>query len=164
MMRSECSRLRKRRPIWTAFRVALFAAALSLAGYIPYKYLTQLHAIEGLYAFLFPLSSILVVAGLTLSLRPDVAFRLPLVGRALIAAIATGWIATGVLCIPSLTRMALQSPVGGAFAMFHMVTQHVFLSLSVAMLVLVPSTMMTQFGVLPKGDVGRRTTPAEATS
>ena len=29
----------------TAFRIALFAAAASLAAYIPYKYATQLHEI-----------------------------------------------------------------------------------------------------------------------
>ena len=54
----------------TAFRIALFAAAASLAAYIPYKYATQLHAIQGLYAFLFPLSAILAAAGIALAVRP----------------------------------------------------------------------------------------------
>ena len=54
----------------TIFRVALFAAALSLAAYIPYKYATQLHAITGLYAFLFPLASVLAAAGMLLAMKP----------------------------------------------------------------------------------------------
>lgn len=161
-MRSECSRTQQRRPLWTGFRITLFAAALSLAGYIPYKYLTQLHAIEGLYAFLFPLSTILVIAGLALSVRPDLAFRLPLLGRAITAAIAVGWMATGVLCVPSLTATALHSPLAGGFAMFHMITQHIFLSVSVAMLVLVPSATMVWFGVAPEISVKPLTATAEA--
>ena len=40
------------------FRIALFAAAARLAACIPYKYATQLHAVDGLCAFLFPLSAL----------------------------------------------------------------------------------------------------------
>ena len=52
---------------WWIFRTALFASAASLAIYIGYKYATQLHTLEGFYAFLFPLSSVLAVAGMVLA-------------------------------------------------------------------------------------------------
>lgn len=131
---------------WVIFRVALLAAAVSLGFYIPYKYATQLHAVQGLYAFLFPLSSVLVVLGIALSVRPELAFRIPGPGRAAVAALAAGWIATGMLCVPSLTKQAMSIPVAGLFATFHMLAQHVFLSLSVAALVVVPAAVFAQFG------------------
>ena len=55
----------------SAFRIALFVAAASLALYIPYKYATELHAISGLYAYLFPLSGVLAVFGMILAVRPQ---------------------------------------------------------------------------------------------
>ena len=57
-------------PAAMLFRAALFAAAASLAAYIAYKFATQLHAIDGLYAFLFPLSSLLAAAGIILAVKP----------------------------------------------------------------------------------------------
>lgn len=148
---------RKNRAAWTTFRVLLMLAAASLAGYIPYKYATQLHAIDGIYAFLFPLSGVLAMAGMALAARPELAFRIPLVGRAAIGALAAGWMATGMLCVKSLTTQVLVSPGAGLFASFHMATQHIFLSLAVAAIVLAPSAVWAQFGVSPKVGPARET-------
>lgn len=132
---------------WIAFRLVLFLTAASLGFYIPYQYATGLHAIAGPYAFLFPLSSILVVAGLVLGWKPEVVFRIPFAARAALVLLAAGWIATGLLCIPSLTEMTLESPLGGLFATFHMVAQHVVLSASVGALALSPRATYAWFGV-----------------
>ena len=140
---------RKRSHAWLTFRIVMLAAAVSLGIYIPYKYATQLHAIDGLYAVLFPLSSVLTIAGIALGVRPGLAFRLPRPGRAAVGAVAAGWLATGVLCVPSLTETTLQTPVAGLFASFHMLVQHVVLSLGVAALVLAPRTTYARFGMAP---------------
>lgn len=120
------------------FKVALLAAAVSLLGYIPYKYLTHPHAIKGLYAFLFPLSSVVAVAAIAFALFPQRMLQLPLSVRAGIGSIATVWIITGLLCVPTLAAQTLTAPAAGLFATFHMIVQHVFLSLSVVALVLAP--------------------------
>ncbi len=54
-------------------RVILLLLAATLAFYIPFKYATQLHAATGIYAFLFPLSGLLAIAGITLSVKPQTA-------------------------------------------------------------------------------------------
>ncbi len=45
------------------FRAALLLSTLGLAAYSPYKYASQLHAISGRYAFLFPIFGLLALAG-----------------------------------------------------------------------------------------------------
>lgn len=136
---------RKTKLIWISFRFLLFAAAASLAAYIPFKYATQLHAIEGIYAFLFPLSSVVALAGLLLAFKPELGFNLPLWLRTATSAIAVGWIATGVICVPSLARTTLTAPFQGIFATFHMTAQHIFLSLSVTFMLLVPQAVYGWF-------------------
>ena len=126
---------------WRFFRFLVLAAAASLAVYIPFKYATQLHAIDGIYAFLFPLSSLVALAGLALAWKPALGLRIPLWLRAGTSVIAVGWIATGVLCIPSLTRTTMAAPLAGLFATFHMTAQHIFLSLSVTLLLLAPQAV-----------------------
>lgn len=136
-----------RRPGWMVYRIGMFLAAASLAVYIPYKYATQLHAISGLYALLFPLSGILAILGMVYAVRPGLALRTPVVLRAIVGGLAVGWIATGALCIPSLTEQVVQSPGAGLFAVFHMSTQHIVLSFLVAALALAPQALYRQFGV-----------------
>lgn len=134
---------------WTVYRWVMFAAAASLAAYIPYKYATKLHAIEGLYAFLFPLSSVLAIAGIVLAIRPGLVFRVPLLPRAVVGAVAVGWMATGMLCAKSLTLGVIENPGPGTFAVFHMLVQHVVLSVQVAALALAPRALYQQLGVEP---------------
>ena len=129
------------------FRGALFATAASLAAYIVFKYATQLHAITGLYAFLFPLSSVLAVAGIVLAVRPRTGCDCSTPMRAGAGALAVLWLATGVICVPSLIEMAADAPVNGTFAMFHMVAQHVFLSLSVLAFAFAPRAMLRLLGI-----------------
>ena len=129
-----------------AFRIALFAAAASLAAYIPYKYATQLHAIQGLYAFLFPLSAILAAAGITLAVRPKTGCDCSKMVRSGVGAVAVLWLATGVLCVGSLVGAVEERPASGLFATFHMVAQHVFLSLTVIAFAFAPRAMARLMG------------------
>lgn len=145
---------------WIVYRLVMFAAAASLALYIPYKYATQLHAVSGLYAFLFPLSGVLAVAGIVLAVRPELAFRTPLVLRAVVGAVAVGWLATGLLCAKSLTLGILENPGPGLFAAFHMVVQHVVLSFQVAALALAPRALYDQLGVAAPRAGRARVAPA----
>ena len=128
------------------FKVALLASAVSLLGYIPYKYWTQLHAIKGLYALLFPLSSVVAAAAIALALFPQRMLRLRLFVRAGIGSIATVWLITGLLCVPTLAAQTLIAPASGLLATLHMLAHHVFLSLSVVALVLVPHMNSGWFG------------------
>lgn len=132
---------------WMVFRWTMFLTAASLAVYIPYKYLTALHAIEGAYALLFPFSAVLALGGILLAAKPERAFRLPLAVRAPVTLIAAGWIYTGALCVPSLAQSILTHPFGGLFATFHMLAQHVVLSTLVGLLVAAPKTTFTWMGL-----------------
>ena len=138
---------------WVIFRIALFAAAVSLAAYIPYKYATQLHTVTGMYAFLFPLSGVLAVAGIVLALRPRTACDCSPVTRAGVGVLAGAWMVTGVLCVSSLLEMIASSPAGGLFATFHMLAQHVFLSLSILAFALIPQKMAGKLGAPASGGV-----------
>lgn len=131
------------------FRVLLFAAAASLAAYIPFKYATQLHAIAGMYAFLFPLSGLLAIAGMWLAVRPQSGCSCNIPVRGGMSALALLWMGTGLLCVPSLTMSVLENPGAGLFAAFHMVAQHVFLSLSLLAFALVPQRMVRLLGTSP---------------
>jgi len=129
------------------FRIALFTAAASLAAYIPFKYATQLNTIEGFYAFLFPLSGILALVGMGLAIKPrlgcDCGFGL----RSGVGAVALLWLATGVLCVPTLVAMIPESPWGGAIAAFHMIAQHIFLSFAILAFAFAPNWMARKLGV-----------------
>lgn len=131
---------------WTLFRVGLFAAAASLAGYIPYKYATQLHAIQGLYAFLFPLSAVLAVAGIVLALQPKKACDCSAGVRAGIGVLAGLWLVTGVMCVATLADAVAKNPGVGLFATFHMLAQHVFLSSAIIAFAVAPRTMANKLG------------------
>lgn len=133
------------------FRVALFAAAASLAFYIPFKYATQLHAISGLYAFLFPLSGVLAAAGMILALKPRTACDCNVPMRAGVGALSVLWLATGLLCVKTLTDGIVDNPTRGTFAMFHMLVQHVFLSLSLLAFAFMPARMARVLGAAAYG-------------
>ena len=57
------------------------------------------------------------------------------------------WMVTGVICVPSLAEGVINSPLGGMFATFHMLVQHVFLSLSVLAFAFAPRAMARMMGV-----------------
>lgn len=151
-------------PGWT-FRVALFAAAASLAFYIPFKYATQFHAISGLYAFLFPLSAVLALAGIIVSLKPKAACDCSVPVRASVGAVSVLWMVTGLLCVKTLADGIAENPQRGTFAMFHMLAQHVFLSLSLLAFALVPERMARalRVGSLPL-ELTRNVAPASRAS
>ena len=132
------------------FRAALFAAAASLAAYIPYKDATQLHAVQGLYAFLFPLSALLAAAGMIVATKPGKACDCGVTMRSGVAALSVLWLATGVLCVGSLTNAVIEHPMHGSIATFHMVAQHVFLSLALIAFAWMPNRMAGALGVTVK--------------
>lgn len=142
------------------FRAALFAAAASLALYIPYKYATQLHAVSGLYAFLFPLSSLLAVAGIVFAVKPEKACDCGATMRSGIAALSVLWLATGMLCVGTLTDAVLTNPLRGSIATFHMITQHVFLSLALIAFAAMPGRMSSALGMAMRSR--RHSTPGAA--
>lgn len=131
---------------WT-LRVALFGAAASLAVYIPYKYATQLHAVTGIYAFLFPLSALLAAAGIVLAVKPQQGCDCGVSMRAGVGALSALWLVTGVLCVGSLTVAVMEHPMHGSIATFHMLVQHVFLSLSLIAFAFMPDRMAGMLGV-----------------
>lgn len=128
------------------FRLAVFLAGLSLAAYIPYKYATQLHAISGMYAFLFPLSGLLALAGIVVACKPETACDCGVPMRAGVGALAVTWMATGLMCVKSLAAGIMDDPLQGTIATFHMAVQHVFLSLSLLAFAFLPERMVRLLG------------------
>ena len=131
------------------FRAALFAAAASLAAYIPYKYATQFHAVSGLYAFLFPLSALLAAAGMAVAVKPGKACDCGVTMRTGLAALAGLWLVTGMMCVGTLTQSVLENPLHGSIATFHMFAQHVFLSRSLIAGAWAPQRVARALGVSP---------------
>lgn len=129
------------------FRAALFAAAASLAVYIPYKYATQLHAVSGFYAALFPLSALLAAAGMIVAVKPAKACDCGVPVRSSIVALSVLWLATGVMCVGTLSAAILEHPLHGSIATFHMLAQHVFLSLALIAFALTPQRVARGLGV-----------------
>ena len=128
------------------FRGAVFLAAVSLAAYIPYKYATQLHATSGLYAFAFPLSGLLALAGIVVAVRPQTACDCGAPMRAGVGVVSLLWMATGMMCVASLASGVMHDPLLGSIASFHMVAQHVFLSLSLLAFAIWPAQMVRWLG------------------
>ena len=141
------TRTNRQNTAWWIFRTALFASAASLAAYIGYKYATQLHTLEGFYAFLFPLSSALAVAGIVLAVKPKSACGCGVGIRAGVGAVGVLWLCTGLMCVPHLMEWVVESPASGMFAIFHLLTQHVFLSLSLIAFAFAPQVMLAKFGI-----------------
>ena len=132
---------------WKFFRIALFLSALSLAFYIVFKYVTQLHAITGLYAFMFPLSSFLALSGMYLAVKPMTACDCGGGLRIGAGAIAGGWLVTGLSCTPGLAALIAVSPLTGILSTSLMLVQHVFLSLCIIAFAAFPGRMTAFFGL-----------------
>lgn len=132
----------------TSLRLGLFVIAVSLAAYIPYKYISQLHATEGLYAFMFPLSGILALAGIILAVRPQMACDCSEPVRSGVGILAGLWMITGVMCASSLAAMIAQAPAAGLFATFQMTAQHIVLSGALIAFAFAPQRMARLFGAL----------------
>ena len=128
------------------FRITLLAAALTLMVFIPFKYATQLHTISGIYAFIFPLSSILALAGIALAFKPRMSCDCSKMTRFGFGGVAVVWLANGLLCVPSLENLIAQNPWGGTIATIHMSVQHIFLSLVIIAFAVVPYWMTRKFG------------------
>jgi len=101
-----------------ALRVALFAVAASLALYIPYKYVTHLHAIEGLYAFLFPLSGVLALAGIVLAVKPQTGCGCSEPMRAGVGVVAGLWMGTAFSAFRRSPRRFRHLPWAGCSRRF----------------------------------------------
>ena len=140
---------RKISPAWI-FRIALFGAAVSLAAYVPYKYATQLHAVDGLYGFMFPLSALLAAAGLIFAVKPGKACDCGTTLRSGLAVLSGLWMTTGLMCVGALAQSIQQHPLGGSTATFQMLAQHVFLSLALIAFAWAPLPMARALGVLVK--------------
>jgi len=100
-----------------------------------------------MYAFLFPLSGFLALAGMILAVRPK-ACGCSVGIRSGIAGLSLLWMGTGMLCVGMLTKTILLSPSWGViFAAFHLTSQHVFLSLSLLVFALAPTWMLSKLGI-----------------
>lgn len=130
------------------FRTALFGAAASLAVFILYKLSTTLHATEGFYAFMFPLSAILAAAGMTLAIKPAMSCDCSVAMRSGVGATAVLWLATGAMCGPHIAEMAAHSPMRALYVGSLMTTQHIFLSSVILVFVFVPTWMSRKLGVV----------------
>lgn len=130
-----------------AFRVALFAIATSLAGYIVVKYATSLHATEGLYALVFPFSGILALVGITFAVKPMTSCDCSLEFRAGITGLSVAWMATGMNCVSSLANTIAVSPGAGSFAAFQMVSQHLLLPIAILGFLYAPAWMLKKLGI-----------------
>ena len=128
------------------FRIALFLAAASLAAYIPFKYATSLHAISGLYAFMFPLSGILAIAGMAFAIKPTMACDCGGGLDSSVAGVSVLWGVTGMACTGSLFSMVMATPTAGLFATFHMLAQHIFLPASLLAFIFARSWMLNKLG------------------
>ena len=130
----------------TIFRAALFGAGASLAIYIVYKYATTLHATTGLYAFLFPLSSILAAAGITFAIKPRMSCDCNVAMRSGGGAVALLWMATGAMCLPHVGNMA-PSVLPGVIA--GVTVQHFFLPAAILMFAFAPNWMADKLRAAP---------------
>jgi len=145
----------------TVFRAALFGAATSLAIFILYKLVTSLHATEGFYAFMFPWSALLALAGITLAVKPEMSCDCSVPMRSGMGAIAVLWMATGAMCGPHIVDMAAHSPMRALYVGSLMTTQHIFLSAAIIAFAFAPLWMTRKLG-LTGPDQNTQTDVAEA--
>ncbi len=139
----------------SVLRAILFLSAATLALYIPFKYATQLHAVTGLYAILFPLSGLLAAGGMVLAVKPEAACDCATMTRVGGGGLAVLWMATGLMCTASLTEMVSETPLGGTVAMVHMLAQHVVLSMAILGFAIFPRHTARIFGA-PESILARR--------
>ena len=131
------------------FRCAAFMAGAGLAVYIPFKYATQMHAMQGIYAVIFPFSALLAFAGMALEMKTGTGCSCSVKVRGAFGVLAVSWLVTGLLCVASLAEMAHHSAWGGGFAVLHMVSQHIFLSSVIVAFAIAPRWMSRKLGVEP---------------
>lgn len=153
-------------------RVLLGLIAFSLIFYVPYRYAVNppgFGSFSGtVYAILFPLSILLASAALLVSFRPDLLARLRGGGalgsgafRWTLGLYGAGWMAIGMMCVPSLTALTASEPLQGLFAMTHMTAQHVVLGFVAIATAWRPEMMGSLFGArLP--DRARSSTASSA--
>ncbi|MBA4157368.1 MAG: hypothetical protein H0X65_07820 [Gemmatimonadetes bacterium] len=139
---------------WAGFRALLFLSGVSLLGYIAYRYtLFQPPDHGSLYGVIFPLSVVLAMFGAVLAVypflldgvrgRPGAMLRGGLIGFGAL------WMATGVACTHSLAAGIGAAPLGGSVDMAHMLSQHVFLPVAVALLAWAPARVAGWMGAAP---------------
>ena len=141
-------------PAAPLLRFVLLASALSLAAYIVYKLATQMHATEGIYYAVFPLSSLLAAAGIMLATQPQTACSCSKMTRFTMGGLAAAWAVTGLVCSPALVEAIGNSPAAGIFATLHMLVQHVLLSGFIIAFALWPRAMAERLGT-PAARTGR---------
>lgn len=139
------------RSAWTAFRVALFVSGLWLLGYVVYRYTLFNPPEHGtVYGTIFPAALILALTGLVLAARPGLLGRRSGPGAGALKAGLSGfgilWMATGLHCTLSLLDGMAAAPLGGTIDMVHMVSDHVFLPVSVGVLAWAPGWLAGKLG------------------
>ena len=137
-------RATKRR--WKVVRALLLLAGLSLAFYMPWKALTQYDKLTDIYGPWFLQGAVVAVAGTLFAYRPGFAARLPLIMRVAVAVSAVLWMRTGLACTPHLIKTIQASLGPGLFAWFHMLAQHVLLSLGVVAFAAAPRWLGQRLG------------------
>lgn len=141
-------------------RLAPALAAVSIWVYIPYRYLVRPPEAGGFlgtaYAFLFPLAAVLALGAWVVAARPGHLARLEGDGGAEVARWVVGsygaaWLVMGVACVPTLSHLAVVSPVKGLLSTFHMTAQHVFLGLLAVTAAWRPAAVRSMLTGLPAG-------------
>lgn len=136
---------------WSVFRVALALSGLWLVGYVVYRYTLFNPPDHGtVYAYILDASLVLAVVGMALAASPYLLHRAEgRSGLALKGALTVYggiWMATGVGCVVSLTKAIGVAPLGGTVDMVHMLSDHVFLPLSVGILAWAPGWLARKLG------------------
>jgi len=148
--KDDCSCETKRR--WKAFRVLLLLAGVSLVAYMPYKALVHYDKLQDIYGPWFIQGAVVAMAGVLFAVRPGAVLRSPVWMRLGVGLAALLWMRTGLACTPSLLSSIQASLPKGGFAMFHMLTQHVFLSAGVIAMVAAPRFFAEQLGATTEFD------------
>lgn len=151
-----CRRTRRR---WKVIRALLTLAGLSLVFYMPFKALTQYDRLTDIYGPWFLQGMVVAVAGTLFAYRPGFTARLPLLVRAAVAISAVLWMRTGLACTPHLIKTIQASLGAGLFAWFHMLAQHVFLSLGVVAFSVAPKAIAERMGFAASGGLGAEEEP-----
>lgn len=136
---------------WSVFRVALALSGLWLVGYVAYRYTLFNPPDHGtVYAYVLDASLVLAVVGMALAASPYLLHRAEgrsgLALRGALTLYGGIWMATGVGCVVSLTKGIAAAPLGGTVDMIHMLSDHIFLPLSVGILAWAPGWLARTLG------------------
>lgn len=144
--------MRNRKLGWILLRAVLFFSGISLIGYVLYRYAFSGSPPEAgtVYGVIFPSSVLLGVLAITLAFRPGLFRGADGAGgwgiRGGVFAFGAVWMATGLLCVQSLTQGILESPVFGTLNFLHMVSHHVVIPAGLGLLVAVPGAVLAWAG------------------